>query len=76
MKRNICAFLSRKKKDCSQETFFSDSVMSNAPVNYRVIQKPPKKKCLILSSFAFWIDVISTLVKIGIPCGNEELLAG
>lgn len=43
MKRNICAFFSRKKKDCSQETFFSDSVMSNAPVNYWVIQKPPKK---------------------------------
>lgn len=65
-----------KKKYCSQETFSSHSVMSNVPVNYWVIQKQAKKKCLILVSFTFWIDVISTPVKIGIPCGNEELSAG
>jgi len=50
--------------------------MSNAPVNYWVIRKQARKKCLILASFSFWIDVISTPVKIGIPCRNEELSAG
>lgn len=67
------AFFSRRNKNCSQETFSLDSVMLLSIIG---LFRNKLKKCLNLASCILWIDVISTPVKIGIPCGSEELSAG